>query len=1114
MNLSKRRILGRRILGLVSFVALVGCAAGQERPLTTTMTAPDPFPAGFVSPPQEARPRTWWHWMNGNVTKHGIAKDLAWLKSVGMGGVQAFDASLNTPQVVDQRLVYMTPEWKDAFRFAAGEAQRLDLELAVASSPGWSHTGGSWVPPADAMKKLVWSETVVQGGERFDGTLAAAPRVTGPFQTIGLFDPLHPPKKSPPQLGTERPIAVLAVPLAAPPLPLPHYMLENGTELDAARLNDPDLETGESVPLAADRSGAVVARFAKPETVRSLRIFLPRLRNAFRGMPIRGVLEARQQGEWQFVSDLPLSPVPTTVGFPPTTASAFRVRFTATPEPDMSHFQGGPGSIDIPIYSAPVLTESPLTELRFSAEEQTARAEEKAGYQTVLDYHAIADRGDAPAAIADTAQIIDLTERIGADGTLDWILPAGRQWRILSFGWSLTGKTNHPAPPEATGLEVDKFDPAAVRRYLEAYLGMYRDAGAVGLDAILTDSIEVGMANWTPRMEAEFEARRGYKLRPWLPALAGVVIGSPAQTEGFLFDWRQTLGELLSDGLYRTVAQVAHEHGLKVYGEALEDKRPLLGDDLAMRTFADIPMAALWTWQKGNSVRSTLLGDIKGAASVAHVYGKRFVAAESMTAVNTPWAFAPRDLRRFIDTAFVNGVNRPVIHTSVHQPLDDLQPGLSLLIFGQYFNRHETWADMAGVWVDYMARASYMLQQGTYHADVAVFVGEDAPVTAQFATAVPAELPRRHGYDFVNAAMLADALRVEDGQIVSRGGTRYQALYLGKHARWMTLPTLRRIGEMASAGATIIGERPQGTPSLADDKTEFAGLVDAVWSLPNVTPATDLELALAEAGIAPDFVFSGGSADSDVPFLHRQLADGGSLYFIANRRNQIERIEARFRVTGFAPEWWDAATGRVRPLSFSTDGAFTVVPLTLEAEESGFVVFREETGQRSRQVPDTSYQVVGQLDGPWQVRFQTGRNTPEKVDMPKLQPLNEHADFGVRHYSGVTSYTTSFQSPMRDGRQLWLDLGQVGDVAQVIVNGQMVGTSWWRPDRLEIGGYLREGNNDLEVRVANLWVNRLIGDQQPGAAKVTFTAAPIYRPDAALRPAGLIGPVRILASDH
>ena len=216
---------------------------------------------------------------------------------------------------------------------------------------------------------------------------------------------------------------------------------------------------------------------------------------------------------------------------------------------------------------------------------------------------------------------------------------------------------------------------------------------------LVTDSTEVGPSNWTPRLIERFKSLRGYDPTPWLPVLSGVVIGSRTRSDAFLYDFRQTLAELHASEHYGTVATVAHEHGLKVYGEALEDGRPTLGDDMTMRSHTDVPMSALWTYPRGAQPRPTYLGDTKGAASVAHIYGQNLVAAESMTSAFSPWAFAPSDLRRIIDLEFVQGVNRPVIHTSVHQPVDDKVPGLSLAIFGQYFTRHETWAALARPWM-------------------------------------------------------------------------------------------------------------------------------------------------------------------------------------------------------------------------------------------------------------------------------------------------------------------------------------------------------------------------------------------------------------------------------
>src|SRR3984893_12022377 len=150
--------------------------------------AQDALLAGFEAPPDSAKPRVWWHWMNGNITKEGIKLDLEWMKRVGIGGFQNFDAALNTPKLVDKRLVYMTPEWKDAFQYTTNLADQLGLEEAIAGSPGWSESGGPWVQPSNGMKKFVWSETFVQGGRPFSGKLPKPPSITGPYQNIPLFD--------------------------------------------------------------------------------------------------------------------------------------------------------------------------------------------------------------------------------------------------------------------------------------------------------------------------------------------------------------------------------------------------------------------------------------------------------------------------------------------------------------------------------------------------------------------------------------------------------------------------------------------------------------------------------------------------------------------------------------------------------------------------------------------------------------------------------------------------------------------------------------------------------------------------------------------------------------
>jgi hypothetical protein len=1084
---------------------------------------------GFLNPPNSARPRVWWHWMNGNISKEGIRQDIDWMSRVGIGGLQNFDAALETPQVVDKRLVYMTPEWKDAFRYAAGLAQEKGLELTVAASPGWSETGGPWVKPADGMKKLVWSETVVAGGRALTAPLAAPPNVTGPFQDIGFARNFAAADlgRAPPQFFQDVAVLAYRVPDEAKPLLSPK-LSANGTPLTQGdQAADGKYQTGVEVPLGASTS-YLTADFGSAQTVRSVSLAIAGGAGIFVRTSLRPVLEAEDgQGGWRKVADLPLDGgVQTTVSFAPVTAKTFRVALAPIPPaPDAGSFLGSvPGAVILPLFDAKPKATATVSELRFYGEPRVDRAEVKAGFGLVEDYYALGEHAPPEASGVAPGAVLDLTSKMSADGRLDWRAPPGR-WKILRLGYSLVGTTNHPAPVEATGLEVDKYDGVAVKNYLETYLAMVRGAagpdlfGQQGVRAVLTDSIEVGASNWTGDLIAKFQSLRGYDPRPWLPALTGEVIGSRAQSDAFLYDFRRTLADLIASQHYGQVAATAHENGLKVYGEALESGRPSLGDDMAMRRHADIPMAALWTYALDKTPRWELVGDMKGAASVAHIYGQNLAAAESLTAAFSPWAFAPSDLQPIIDLEFASGINRPVIHTSVHQPTEKA-PGLSLGPFGQYFNRHDTWAEMAKPWVDYLSRSAYLLQQGRNYADVAYFYGEDSPVTVLYRSGPPADLPKRYAFDFVNPDVVLDQLSVQGHDLVAKSGASYRVLYLGGSSPRMTLPVLKRLGELARGGATIVGKAPTSSPSLKDDPAAFAALVHELWSgapttqvgQGRVIATQDVEQALQDLGVEPDFDGGQDAKDHQTLFVHRRLADG-DVYFLTNRENRILNLQARFAVTGRAPEIWRADTGRGQPVSYKTDGATTVVPLTLAPRDSFFVVFRRVAPAPAQDIAQTQWAPLAAKIGPWNVSFEEGRGAPAGATLAALAPLNENADAGVKYFSGVATYRSTLTVPkaLPKGAPVMLDLGRVGDVAEVRVNGQSLGYAWRAPYQIDVGAALRPGANQLEVRVANLWVNRLVGDAQPGTKPVAFTTLPTYKADAPLRPSGLIGPVQLLA---
>jgi len=1086
----------------------------------------------FRDPPNSARPRVWWHWMNGNITKDGIAKDLAWMQAVGIGGVHVFDVNLQTPQIVDKRLVYMTPEWKDAFHFAVTEADRRGMELAVASSPGWSETGGPWVSPADGLKKLVWSEVRLAPGQRAEAALPLPPGATGPFLSLSKqpgIDDMASGMAPPPPPRRYGDIAVLAVPTRDGALPLPAAATGAGLALDAAALSGGDLDHAIVVPRPADGTPAsVILSWPGAQTVRAAHVFIAHASVMFGGATVAPVIEASDDGQsWRMVAEVPVADVPTTVSFAPVTARQFRL--VLRPKAMVMSNMGAPapGIVMPPLFAGPAEANPPwdLRQFRLDAAPAVDRFETKAGFALSMDYYALGDPGDG-ATGARPADVVDLTSKLGADGRLDWTapqLPAGWSWRVIRLGHSLLGTTNHPAPAEATGLEVDKFDPAAVERYITHYLGMVRDAagpdllGAHGVTALLNDSIEVGAANWTPQMLNAFRERRGYDATPWLPALTGVLIGSRADTDRFLFDWRRTLADLMASAHYGTISRVAHENGLKLYGEALEDKRPSLGDDMAMRSHTDVPMSALWTYPQGAAPNPSYIADMRGAASVAHIYGQNLVAAESMTSALNYWADSPRTLKHVIDTEFLSGVNRPVVHESAHQPVDDKQPGLSLLIFGQFFNRHEAWAPLAKAWVDYIARNALMLQQGHFVADLGYFYGEEAPLTGLYGLTPVADAPTTHGYDFVNADALLHVLSNDGDTVVSPGGARYQALYLGGSSHHMSLTVLEKIAALVEHGARVIGHPPVGDPGLAGaDAARYAALVAKLWpqgdlaritTLGNgrVVVAANAEAGLAALNVAPDFSGSG----ADLGFVHRHWTDGDD-WFVVNRKLDSQTFDAHIRKTGKVPELWHAETGQSEPVSYRVSGGETIVPLTLAGEESVHLVFRK-AGPDHAVVPVAKPQTLATLDGAWSVAFQPGRGAPAGTTLAKLAPLNANADFGVSHFAGVATYHHTLATPRgwKPGQPLWLNLGDVREMAEVSINGHVVGTVWHAPYRVDIGPALHAGSNALDIRVATLWVNRLIGDAAPGAIKVAWTSLPTYRADAELRPAGLIGPVTV-----
>jgi hypothetical protein len=766
-------------------------------------------------------------------------------------------------------------------------------------------------------------------------------------------------------------------------------------------------------------------------------------------------------------------------------------------------------------------------------------------------------------------RVLDLTGSF-QNGRLAWQVPEGK-WTVLRIGHTPTGKTNSPAPKSGRGLECDKLSTAGADAMFAGLMAkLIADVGPLAGKTLVSthiDSWEVGSTNWTPRFREEFQKRRGYDPLPLLPVMTGRVVGSLDISERFLWDVRQTVSDLLVDNYARRFRELAHRHGIRLSIEAY-DGCPCRDVDYGGQ--ADEPMAEFWAAGNNTAYSCTEM------ASAAHVYGKRILGAEAFTSTEREkWLLHPALLKIQGDWAFCEGINRFVFHRYAMQPWLDRKPGMSMGPWGLHYERTQTWWELSKPWHEYLARCQFLLRQGLFVADICYLQPEGSP--RRFIPPVPHQgnMPDRPGYNYDGCTpeVVLTRMSVKDGRIVLPDGMSYRLLVLPE-AETMTPRLLGRIAELVEAGATVVGPRPERSPSLTgypqcDD--EVRKLAARLWADCDGKKITEHRLGkgtiiwgrtpeqvLAGFGVPPDFACDRPDP-TPVRYTHRRMDDGTELYFVANKTNAAVEAVCSFRVQGKRPDLWYPETGKVQPAAeFREHGGVTRVPLQLEAAESVFVVFRAGPGQLKPKAAAAAAatgraMTPQEIAGPWEVQFPSaavsksptqnprdavaGLSAPKKVTFEKLISWSEHPDPAVKYFSGTAVYRKTFtlESKIQNPKsKIYLDLGNVQVIAQVRLNGRDLGILWKPPYRVEISGAVRPGENTLEVKVTNLWVNRMIGDEQlpedsdrkhDGTLKAwpawlaegkpsptgrqTFTSWRLWKKDSPLLPSGLLGPVTV-----
>ncbi len=554
--------------------------------------------------------------------------------------------------------------------------------------------------------------------------------------------------------------------------------------------------------------------------------------------------------------------------------------------------------------------------------------------------------------------VLDVTEKMDSHGVLQYELPPG-DWTILRFGHTTTGVNNHPAPTGGLGLETDKLSREATLFQFEALMGrIVKNIGPLtGKTLVAThiDSWEIGVQNWTPTMRSDFKRLRGYDLLPYFPVLTGQVVESLEISQRFLWDFRNTIGDLLLENYAIAMRDVAARHGLRLSIEGYSGEP---ANDVRYGGAAVEPMAECWSWGRFGA-RET----VTEMVSAGHVYGRNIIGQETFTANSEEkWLGHPAVVKDIGDWTFAEGVNRFVFHRYAMQPWMNPHygPGMSMGPWGLHYERTQTWWDMSKAWHEYVARCQYMLRKGHFVADICYMQAEGAPASFSPPDG-KGDLPRRPGYNYDGcpAELVLQSMEFVDGFLTLPGGMKYRVLVL-PDSPTMTPELLRKIEELADAGATVVGPKPGKSPSLTNYPhcdEDVQRLADELWS-GKISSGTTAEEILAKRNIQPDF-------DCDQPmvrWIHRRT-DDMDFYFVANGA-----VEGRypyagspmvancsFRTSGVQPEIWDPETGQTLPVVFyQVWNGMTQIPLILPAKASVFVVFRRGESQPPRGIRTVS----------------------------------------------------------------------------------------------------------------------------------------------------------------
>jgi hypothetical protein len=1073
------------IVFLLNF-AFYACAPRKQITQPMPVKPMEKLETSFLTVPDSIQTSVYWYWISDNISKEGVIHDLESMKRVGIN--RAFIGNIWQDDVPGGKIKIFTNEWWDVLHSALKRATELNIEIGIFNSPGWSQSGGPWVKPEQAMRYLTSSQTVVKGPYKFNNKLIKPEKH---FQDV----------------------KVLAYPVSADYTKdirdLEPIVRSEPFIKDLAKVTDHNDST--AILFEANKPYVLDIDTKKAYTARSL-VIVP----ARRGMTLEGDLQTEKNGAYVTVkhfkvdrsneaSNVGFNPYgPGAISFPATSSNNFRLSFSKT---------DNAGIAEIKLSSAAVIENY--------VEKTLAKM-----WQTPLPYWDAYQWKPQPVVddsryVIDPAMVVDISKFMAADGTLNWQVPAGN-WIIERTGMTPTKVTNGPASKEGTGLETDKMSREHITAHFDAFLGeiikRIPAADRKTWKVTVEDSYETGGQNWTDGLIEKFKKNYGYDPTRYMPTLQGKVVGSEDRSDRFLWDLRRFIADRVAYDYVGGLRDMSHQHGLTTWLENY-GHWGFPGEFLQYGGQSDEVGGEFWT--------EGMLGDIenRAASSAAHIYGKTKVSAESFTCAGAPFARYPALLKQRADRFFTEGINNTLMHVYISQPYEDKAPGVNAF-FGTEFNRLNTWFYDMDIFLKYIKRCNMMLQQGKYVADVAYFIGEDAP---KMTGVQDPKLPQGYSFDYINGEVIKSRLSVKGGKLVLPDGMSYSILVLPQLTT-MRPELLLKIKELVQQGAVVMGPRPLTSPSLQNYLTADAQvnkLANELWGNINGTSIKvnklgkgmvisnmQMQEALDLIKIIPDAKIT---ENKSTLFIHRKLEDG-SVYFVSNQEDKTVKIAPQFRITGKRPELWDPISGAIRELPYYTQTAkVTTVPLELAPSESAFIIFRRDA-QNTFKV-NTNYPVPLQaviVKKSWTVTFDSKLRGPANpIIFNTLSDWSNNPNDSIRYYSGAALYRNTFRlANVRKGQRVFLCLGMVKAIAKITLNGIATGGAWTAPYKVDITNAIRSGENTLEIKVVNTWVNRLIGDSKlPASERKTWLANNRFKPTDRLESSGLLGPVSIQVVD-